>query len=186
MRTKPHAYLIFIIPMIFGCTGYLFTRIVLTPIYKLNEGAKIIHSGNLDYKLNIDSKNEIGQLSKTVECMAGDLKQANESIYELNEEIVNYKETKQKLQEREEYFRRLFEYSNDAVFISDFDGSIIDVNNKACKMLEYTKKEFNQIPFFELQTKEELTKSKAAFKTGTNTGSVRFESLFRKKDGSAI
>ncbi len=161
-------------------------KIVLQPIDKLNEGAKIIHSGNLDYQVNINSKNEIGQLSKTVEYMASDLKQANESIYKLNEEIVNYKETKQKLQEREEYFRRLFEYSNDAVFIYDFNGSIVDVNNKACQMLGYTKKEFYQISFFELQTKEELTKSKAAFKTGANTGSVRFESLFQKKDGSTI
>lgn len=186
MRTKPHAYLIFIIFMIFGCTGYLLIKIVLQPIDKLNEGAKIIHSGNLDYQVNINSKNEIGQLSKTVEYMASDLKQANESIYKLNEEIVNYKETKQKLQEREEYFRRLFEYSNDAVFIYDFNGSIVDVNNKACQMLGYTKKEFYQISFFELQTKEELTKSKAAFKTGANTGSVRFESLFQKKDGSTI
>ncbi len=179
-------FLFVVIPIITGFVGYIVTMIFLNPMAKLNEGAKIIYSGNFEYQLNIDSKDEIGHLAKTIELMAGDLNQADESICELNEKIENHKETEFKLQESEEYFRRLFEYSNDAVFIYNFDGSIMDVNNKACTMLGYSKKEFRQIPFSELQTKEELTKSKAAFRTSTDTGSVRFDSIFQKKDGSQI
>ncbi|MBN2030365.1 PAS domain S-box protein [bacterium] len=176
----------FIIPIITGFIGYLLTIIFLKSIHKLNEGSKIIYSGNYEYQLNIDSKDEIGQIAKTVENMADDLKQTHELMYQSKEEIENLKEIKLKLQEREEYYRRLFEYSNDAVFIYDFDGYIIDVNKKASIMLGYTKEEFCQIPFLELQTEEELTKSKAAFRTSSNTGSVRFDSVFQKKDGSPI
>ncbi len=187
LRTEFFTPLLFVlIPIITSFIGFIFTIIFLKPIVKLNEGLKIIHSGNFEYQLNIDTKDEIGCLAKTIEHISDDLKQTNESICELNEEIEDHKETALKLQEREEYFRRLFEYSNDAVFIYDFDGYIMDVNKKACTMLGYTKKEFQQIPFLELQTQGELTKSKAAFKTSSNTGSVRFDSIFQKKDGSQI
>ena len=118
--------------------------------------------------------------------MVDDLKKANESVYSLNQESYEYKETERELQERKEYFRRLFEYSNDAVFIYNFDGTIIDINNKACAMLEFSKNNLLKMPFWELQTEDELIKSKSAIKTNPKTGSVRFESIFKKQDGSKI
>jgi len=44
------------------------------PIEKVAEGARIIGSGNLDYKIGINLKDEIGQLARTFDKMTGDLK----------------------------------------------------------------------------------------------------------------
>jgi two-component system, sporulation sensor kinase E len=178
--------LIFIIPLIIGLIGYLISRILFYPINKLLNGIKIIRSGNLDYKVSIDTKDEIGQLSKSFDKITEDLRKTMESMYLLNQKTSEFKETERELQASEKYFRRLFEYSNDAVFIYNFDGKLLDINKKACEMLGYSKEEFSKILFLDLQIKEELTKSKEAFKTSTNTGSIRFESIFERKNGSRI
>jgi len=44
--------------------------------------------------------------------------------------------------ESEERFKSLFENSNDAIFIHNFSGTIIDVNQRACELLNYEKHEF--------------------------------------------
>jgi PAS domain S-box-containing protein len=142
--------------------------------------------GDMGSLIEPRAKDEIGQLSLTVERMSEDLKKADAAVDALHTETALHRETEKELREREEYYRRLFEYSNDAVFIYDFEGRILDANNKACGMLDYSREELLKIPFQDLQTETELTRSKAAFKTGAKTGSLRFESMFRKKDGSFI
>lgn len=186
-RAGLHVIPLFIlVPIIAGLMGQFISKFFSRPIRRLNEGTEIILLGNLEYKVGKNSKDEIGELSRSFDELTKHLKKANESIYALNRESADHEETDRELREREEYFRRLFEYSNDAVFIYDFDGKIIDVNKKACDMLGYSKDKLLQIQFFNLQIEEELTKSKKAFKTHTKTGSVRFESKFQTKDGSAI
>jgi PAS domain S-box-containing protein len=47
----------------------------------------------------------------------------------------------------EEKFRKIFEYSNDAIFIIDPDEDrILDVNSSACEMLGYSNKELLHLP----------------------------------------
>jgi PAS domain S-box-containing protein len=43
--------------------------------------------------------------------------------------------------ESERKYRMVFESANDAVFIETVDGSMLDVNNNACKLLGYTREE---------------------------------------------
>jgi PAS domain S-box-containing protein len=43
--------------------------------------------------------------------------------------------------ESERKYRTVFESANDAVFIETVDGSMLDVNNNACKLLGYTREE---------------------------------------------
>ena len=57
------------------------------PIKQLSEGAAKIGSGNLDLKLAIDQKDEIGRLSRSFEKMTRDLKSITASRDELNKEI---------------------------------------------------------------------------------------------------
>jgi len=45
----------------------------------------------------------------------------------------------QQVLENEERYRNLFEYSNDAIVISDMDGNILDVNQKALYKMGYSK-----------------------------------------------
>ena len=47
-------------------------------------------------------------------------------------------------------FHDLFEHANDPVFIYDFDGKLVDVNQEACSLLDYTRKEMLKISFLDL------------------------------------
>ncbi|HEX9935071.1 MAG TPA: PAS domain S-box protein, partial [bacterium] len=159
---------------------------LLRPLVKLNQAAETIRPGNWQYRTDLQTRDEIGRLSKTLDQLIDNLKKADVSVAELTRDRSECRKSVRELSDREEHFRRLFEYSNDAVFIYDFDGGIRDVNKKATDMLGYTREELFAIPFLGLQSESELGRSKAAYKTGSKTGSLRFESTLQKKDGSVI
>jgi PAS domain S-box-containing protein len=169
-----------------GAAGWLASRQLLRHLVRLNQGAEIVANGDLNYQFSIRTKDEVGQLAGTLDHLVRELKKNILTVESLGEESVRRLESERDLKDREEYFRRLFEYSNDAVFIYDFDGRILDVNNRACRMLGYPREELLNIPFIDLQPLDELSRSKAAFKTGVKTGSLRFESLFQTKEYGAI
>ncbi|NPU84488.1 MAG: PAS domain S-box protein [Syntrophaceae bacterium] len=45
------------------------------------------------------------------------------------------------LHERERRYRMIVENANDAIYLHDFEGNIIDVNDNACRMLDYRREE---------------------------------------------
>jgi PAS domain S-box-containing protein len=169
-----------------GVAGWIAAKYLLRHLIRLNQGAEIVVNGDLEYHFGIRSKDEVGQLTAAFEHLVKELKKNVVSVESLGKESVRRQESERELKDREEYFRRLFEYSNDAVFIYDFDGRINAANNRACNMLGYTKEELLKIPFMDLQSADELSRSKAAFRTGAKTGSLRFESRFQRKEGGAI
>jgi two-component system, sporulation sensor kinase E len=130
--------------------------------------------------------NEIEQLARLNHAILSAMENMKQNLHVLNEDNAAHQLNQSNLQEKEAYFRSLFEFANDAVFIYDFEGTLIDVNRKACQMLGYSKKELIQIPFLDLQDEEELARSKAAFQTSQKTGSLRYESLMKTKDGERI
>ncbi|MBC8199747.1 MAG: HAMP domain-containing protein [Desulfobacterales bacterium] len=79
---------IFIIIMLFTLTtawflGALLSRFITRPIHELRKGAGIIGRGDLDYKIAVDTKDEIGQLSQAFNKMTEDLKDTTTSIDKL-------------------------------------------------------------------------------------------------------
>ena len=86
----------------------------------------------------------------------------------------------------EERFRRLFEQSNDAIFIHTLDGAILDVNEMACEVLGYTKDELLSMSVPSLHPEDELGAARDAMRVTGDESSTRFESVFRKADGSLI
>lgn len=65
-------------------------------------------------------------------------------------DITRETETMTKLCEREELYRTLFEVCNEAIFIREVDGQILDVNEAACRMFGYTKKELLEHTCFDI------------------------------------
>jgi PAS domain S-box-containing protein len=161
-------------------------RFLFRPLSRLSQASEAFRSGQLDHRTGVEGGGEWGSLSETLEKLAADLSQANLSLDALRRDHSGCLESERGLKDSEEHFRRLFEFSNDAVFIYDFDGKLIDVNKKASDMLGYSRDELLAIPFLELQAENELGQSKTAFKTSAKTGSLRFESTLQKKDGTSI
>jgi len=62
--------------------SYILTTIIIKPIKSLSEGAVIIGSGNLDYKININRNDELGYLANEFNNMTKRLKIAQDSLIE--------------------------------------------------------------------------------------------------------
>ena len=77
----------------------------------------------------------------------------------------------------------LFHHSNDAIFLHDLEGNIIDVNQKVLEQFGYTRKEILKLKIPELHPTRELESSKRAFEEITKKGFIRFEISFKKKNG---
>ena len=56
-------------------------------------------------------------------------------------DISGRKKLEEELRQSEEKFRSIFDYANDAIFITDLDGNMINANKIACEGLGYTKEE---------------------------------------------
>lgn len=56
----------------------LFTKVVYLPLVKIREGANEYAAGNLNYKINVDSQDEMGYLSATLNYMSGELNKMEE------------------------------------------------------------------------------------------------------------
>jgi PAS domain S-box-containing protein len=69
--------ILIIISALAGIMAFSIAQSVAGPIKKLSQAAQIIGSGNLDYKLEINSKDETGQLSRAFDKMSQDLKGAS-------------------------------------------------------------------------------------------------------------
>jgi signal transduction histidine kinase len=63
---------------------FLLRKIIVKPIITFRDASKIIGKGNLDTKIKINSKDEIGQLSKSFNKMTEDLKKSRDKIQDYN------------------------------------------------------------------------------------------------------
>jgi HAMP domain-containing protein len=75
----------------------IMVSLIVRPIRALEKGAEIIGKGNLDYTINVKSKDEIGNLAKTFNKMTSDLKTAQVKIIE-KEKMEQELETARKIQ----------------------------------------------------------------------------------------
>ncbi len=98
-------------------------------------------------------------------------------------DITKRKKAEIKLMESKEKYSVLFHYSNDAIFLHDLEGNIIDVNRRALEQFGYTRSEILKLKISELHPIDELEKSKRAFKEISKKGIIRFEISFKKKNG---
>lgn len=67
--------------------GMVIKRLIVNPIIQLNEGAREIANGNLDYSIALKQKDEIGELAKCFNTMAQNLKTSFATIKEHNEQL---------------------------------------------------------------------------------------------------
>jgi len=72
-------------------------RSVVNPVLKLHEGAEIIGAGNLDYKVGMAGRDEIGQLSQAFDRMTANLQQVTVSRDELAREVEGRKQVEAQL-----------------------------------------------------------------------------------------
>ena len=135
--------IILFIPLVSWLAGIFVSKHITGPLRKLHEGTEIIGQGNLDYKVATDSKDEIGQLSRAFDDMAGNLKKKIISIDDLEKEIVKRKHTEKSLHESRERYRLLLKNLQGVVFRGFKDFSIDFISNKIELLTGYEADQFN-------------------------------------------
>ena len=101
-------------------------------------------------------------------------------------DITDQRRALEALKESEEKYSNLFQHSNDAIFLHDLKGSIIDVNRTALDLFGYTTAELLRMHVQDLHPEESAEDSKAAFRKIIQDGYIQFEVLFRKKCGEVF
>lgn len=101
---------------------------IVAPVRKLSKASSEIAKGNLDYEINIDTKNEIGELADSFNKMTKDLKRTTTSIDELNREISERKRAEEAVRRSEKEWHKTFDSISDLIFIQDMDFTILKAN----------------------------------------------------------
>jgi len=101
-------------------------------------------------------------------------------------DISERKKIEQELKESEEKYSNLFQYSNDAIIIHDFEGNILEVNDRAIELFKYPKEEFLALTTPMLRTIEEQETGEKVSEEISKKGFVRFEFYFKRKDGTVF
>ena len=183
-------WILLIVPFCAYLLGIYLARFITQSIYKLHKGIEIIAEGNLDYKVGIDTKDEIGQLSRAFDKMTENLKNSTTSIDSLNQEIVLRKKTEEILQKSEERYRLLFSESRDAVMITLPEGGFISGNPAAIKMFgcqdeeDFKKRSPAEMsPEFQPDGAKSLDKAQEMMSLAVEKGSNLFEWTHQRVDG---
>ncbi len=90
------------------------------------------------------------------------------------------------LRQSERRFRRLFEESNDAIFICDLQGQIVDVNGRACEMLQYEPDVLVGRSVAELHAEGTRPAAETMHARILAAEDVRFDSALARSDGSVV
>jgi len=122
--------------------GYFISRSILNPIIKLMQATIKIGKGELDTRIKIESKDELGYLASSFNKMADDLQKTTTSIGNLNKEITERKKAENTLWENQERYRALVENTILGVTIIDTNYKIIMVNTMLTKLFNKPASDF--------------------------------------------
>ncbi len=171
--------------------GISIARFISKPLHRLHKGTEIIGSGNLDYKVGTDAKDEVGQLSRAFDAMTNNLKNTTTSIKSLNKEVVQRKWAEMKLRESEEKYHSLFESSHDAIMILTSEKGFISGNPATLKLFGCKdEKEFTSLTPADLSPKYQpdgtvsSIKAQEMMKIAMEKGSHFFEWMYKRMDNT--
>ncbi len=124
-RMKPYIfYLVIFSIILFSGVLMLMTRRLTAPLRSLTSGADAIGRGDLETRITIRTRDELGRLAAVFNQMSGKLKK-----------------TLTALKTREEHFRALIENASDIITTLDSNGRILYVSPSVKRILNYSQKE---------------------------------------------
>ena len=98
-----------------------------------------------------------------------------EFIKEENSETVSSKK-----------FNAIFDNISEAVLLFSFQGQIIEVNNTACKLVNYSRETLLGMTLFDILSPEFASKMPESIKESIKSKGRKFESVFLQQDGQAV
>ena len=168
-RMTPYIiYLVILCTIVLAAALMITTKRLTGRLRSLTDGAERIGAGDLETRIAVDSRDELGRLGWVFNQMAG-----------------NLKGTLTKLQHREEHFRSLIENAMDIIAILSAEAGIMYVSPSAERILGYPPGELEGKNTLDFVHPEDLPGVQKLFqalaRTPGNTVSLEFR--FRHNDG---
>ncbi len=113
--------------------GQYLAKAITVPIFELAEGTHAVASGNLDFKINVTSRDEIGSLVKSFNRMTEDLKAGKTRVEEAN---LTLRSANIELEERRRYNEIVMGNIPAGVISIDKLGRITSMNKVAGEILD--------------------------------------------------
>ncbi|MSN24262.1 MAG: response regulator [Geobacter sp.] len=110
----------FIITILFGLFGIFIAWTIGRPVLQLKDAVDTIIQGDLDQVVDIQSRDEIGELATSFNVMTGRLKMTMED-----------------LRRSEEKYRKIFENALEGLFQASIEGQLLSVNPAMSNILGY-------------------------------------------------
>jgi PAS domain S-box-containing protein len=110
--------------------GVFLQRLVLQPVLKLHAGAEIIGAGNLDYTVGMDSRDELGELSRAFDRMTANLQKVTVSRDELIREMNERQRVEAALRESEERLLLFIEHAPASLAMFDREMRYLSVSRR--------------------------------------------------------
>ncbi len=114
---------------------YMVRRLVLNPVDSIHDGVEQIEYGNLGYRIDLQTGDELETLARGFNKMGASLK-----------DLYNNLETKitertSELETTKNYLESILRYSTDMIITTDLKGCIVTFNEGAERMLGYQRSE---------------------------------------------
>jgi len=170
--------------------GSFLGLILVKPILKLRDATEKVALGNLDYKVEIKTNDEIEELAGSFNLMLDSLKGTFTTIDKLNNEIALRKKTEENLNKSEERYRLLFSESRDAVMLLLPDNGFLSGNPAAIEIFGCRDEEdfksrspADLSPEFQPDGSRSSDKAREMIMLAVEKGSNLFEWTHRRVDG---
>lgn len=166
------------IGMIVGCAvAFVLIKSLRTSILELTKGAEEVAKGNLNHKIQVTSKDEVGKLADAFNFMIAGLKKKAQL-----EDTITKSEHK---------YRNIVEHSNDGICIVQDsryqDGLLKYTNEQVPALLGYSEEEIVDEPFMNLVHPKEVRKVKEHYdRFLAGLSEQRYESALKHKAGYRI
>jgi len=168
-RMKPWLYSLGILAsVIISLALMVLTRRLIRPLHELVQGAEKIGQGDLETRIIVHTRDEVGHLAK-----------------EFNHMALRLHETLTALRYSEEHFRALIENANDLIWVLDSNGNFIYASPSTQRLLGYSPKEIlgkNAFDFLHPEDKEAMMQQ-FNLRTQSLSKTQLFEHRSRHKEG---
>ncbi|MBW2609150.1 MAG: PAS domain-containing protein [Deltaproteobacteria bacterium] len=118
--------------------GFFLSKGITVPIQELAEGTDRIASGDYDFFIDLEAKDEIGDLVNSFNRMTLDLKNSKKQLEEANKELIR---SNVEIEQRRIYMETILANVAAGVVSADADGRILTINQSAEKMLSIKSEE---------------------------------------------
>jgi len=123
-----------LILMIGGTLYFAIRKVILSPLAILHEGAERIGRGELEHRISLSTNDEIQDLARSFNVMAGRLEESYSGLEsKIQERTVQLSDA---MEEVEDKARRLYEFSRDMASISRLSTKVFNAEQSLEQMLD--------------------------------------------------